>query len=240
MIQESTPGIDGELARLEAEYEKRDSGSIPSDRYSYFNEAALLHAQSLERNLLALLKRHNFMHLREKKILDVGCGSGSHLRRFIEYGASPANLYGVDLMTNRIELAREKQPAINWQVGSAHALPYLDADFDLVMCFVLFSSIRDESLRRRIADEMWRVLKPGGLLLLHDFTYSNPRNPAVRGISLEQFEAFFQRPGAKFDFRHITLAPPVSRVLAPHSYWLACTLEQFKILNTHVIGIISL
>ena len=238
MIQDSVAGIHLELARLEAEYERRDSVSIPPDRYSYFNEAALMHAQSLERHLLALLKRHNFTHLQEKRILDVGCGSGSHLRRFIEYGAVPANLYGIDLMADRVERAREKHPAINWWTGSAHALPYPDASFDLVMCFVLFSSILDESLRRRIADEVWRVLKPAGLILLHDFTYSNPRNPAVRGITRKRIEALFWHPGVRFDFRRITLAPPISHVLAPRTYWLAFMLEHLKLLNTHVIGVI--
>lgn len=238
-MEEQMMKIDQELSRLESEYRWRDSGNIPTDRYSPFNEAALLHSQSLERHLLALLKRHGFTNLGEKKILDVGCGNGGHLRRFLDYGAISANLFGNDLMTHRIEQARQRQPAINWQVGSAHRLPYEYGNFDLVMSFVVFSSILDESLRAQIAGEMWRVLKPGGLILLYDFTYSNPRNPAVRGISHRQILSLFAQPGASFDFRRITLAPPISRIVAPHAYWLAFILEYLKILNTHTIGIIS-
>ena len=240
MIQEPASEIGRELAQLEAEYRRRDFGNIPADRYSRFNQAALLHAQSLERNLLALLKRHNFTSLHEKNILDVGCGSGGHLLHFLDYGALSTNLFGIDLMAHRIDQARQRHPTINWQVGSAHQLPYRDASFDLVMSFVVFSSILNETLCRQIASEMWRVLKPGGLILLHDFTYSNPRNPAVRGISRKQIEALFRRPGAAFDFRRITLAPPISRMLAPRAYWLAFMLEYLKLLNTHTIGIISL
>jgi ubiquinone/menaquinone biosynthesis C-methylase UbiE len=187
---------------------------------------------------LALLKRHNFTNLIEKKILDVGCGSGSHLRRFLEYGALPSNLSGIDLMAHRIELAQRLHPAIDWQVGSAHHLPYPDSRFDIVMSFVVFSSVLYEPLRQQIANEMLRVLKPDGLILFYDFTYSNPRNPAVLGITSKQIRHLFNRPGARFDFRRITLAPPISRLVAPRAYWLAYTLEQLKILNSHVIALI--
>ncbi len=232
--------VDVELTRLETEYRLRGATKVPAGRYSLFSEPALLHAQSLERNLLALLKRHNFTDLAEKKILDVGCGGGGWLRRFLEYGASPANLSGIDLMAGRIEQAQRAHPVIDWCVGSGHHLPYPDSKFDLVMSFVVFSSILSELLRRQIADQMWRVCKPGGLILVYDFSYTNPRNPAVQGVSRQQFHQLFERPGAKFDFRRMTLAPPIARLVAPHGYWLAYILEQFKILDTHTIGIISL
>ncbi|TMD59223.1 MAG: hypothetical protein E6I93_00405, partial [Chloroflexi bacterium] len=94
MEQQQLVMLDQELSRLESEYRRRDSGNIPADRYSPFNEAALLHSQSLERNLLALLKRHGFTDLREKKILDVGCGNGGNLLHFLGYGAQSTNLFG--------------------------------------------------------------------------------------------------------------------------------------------------
>jgi ubiquinone/menaquinone biosynthesis C-methylase UbiE len=240
MMQQPTTELYLELSRLDAEYRRRDSGGVSADRYGPFDESALQHFHSLERHLLALLKRHNFANLAEKRILEVGCGSGTLLRRFLEYGALPANLSGIDLMAHRIELARSLHPTIDWQVGSAHQLSYPDSSFDLVMSFVLFSSILSEPFRQKIADEMWRVRKPGGLLLFYDFAYSNPRNPAVQGITRRQIQQFFYRPGARFDFRRITLAPPISRLAAPRLYWLAYTLEQLKLFNTHTINIISL
>lgn len=239
-MEQHTTELDLELVRLEAEYRRRTNNKLYSERYSYFNDAALLHGHSLERNQLALLKRHKFTSLSEKKILDVGCGSGGHLRRFLDYGALPSHLSGIDLMAPRIEQAKQLHPGIDWRVCSAHNLPYADATFDLVMSFVVFSSILDTALRRQIVDEMWRVRKPGGLLLLHDFAYSNPRNAAVQGMSLREVKRLFNRPGVHFDFRRITLAPPISRVIAPRSYWLASTLEQCKMFNTHLIGIINL
>jgi ubiquinone/menaquinone biosynthesis C-methylase UbiE len=240
MMQQTTPELDLELSRLEAEYRRRDSSNVLVERYNRFNAPTLLYSQSLERHLLALLKRHKFTNLAGKKILDVGCGAGTLLRRFLDYGALPTNLSGIDLMAHRIEQAQCLHPTIDWRVGSAHQLPYPDATFDLVMSFVLFSSILSETLQQRIADEMWRVRKPDGLILLYDFTYSNPHNSAVRGITRRQIQRLFKRPGARFDFRRITLAPPISRLVAPRAYWFAYTLEQLKIVNTHAISIISL
>ncbi len=238
-MEQHTAELNLELVRLEAEYERRASHNLYTERYSYFNDATLLHVHSLERNLLTLLKRHEFTPLSEKRILDVGCGSGSHLRRFLDYGALPSNLSGIDLIVPRIEQARSLHSGIDWRIGSAHSLPYADATFDLVMNFVVFSSILDESLCQRIVDEMWRVRRPGGLILVYDFIYSNPRNAAVLGVSQRKIKQLFYRSGVQFDFRHITLAPPVSRIIAPRVYWLANILEQCKILNTHIIGIIS-
>jgi hypothetical protein len=62
----------------------------------------------------------------------------------------------------------------------------------------------------------------------------------VQGITRQQIQQLFNRPGARFDLRRVTLAPPLSRLVVPSAYWLAHILEQLKIVNTHLIGIISL
>lgn len=239
-MKQVTTTIEQEIARIEEEYIYRASCRAFAARYSLFNEATLLQLHSIERNLLALLKRHKYTELADKKILDIGCGTGMHLQRFLAYGAQPGNLAGIDLMPERIAHAQRMNPSIDWRQGSAHELPYPDASFDLITLFVVFSSILNEPLRQRIADEIWRVRKPGGLILCYDFTYSNPRNPAVTGIPRQHIRHLFQHPGAQFDFRRLTLAPPVARFVAPRSRGLATALEYLKILNTHLLSIISL
>jgi ubiquinone/menaquinone biosynthesis C-methylase UbiE len=239
-MQPTKADLEQELVRIQSEYKRRATNQALAERYSLFNEATLLQSHSLERYLLALLKKHRFTNLADKKILDIGCGSGMQLQRFLAYGAKPINLAGIDLMRERIEQARQQNLSIDWQIGSAHNLPYPDASFDLVTLFVVFSSILNKSLRQSIAEEIWRVLKPGGLILYYDFAYSNPRNPAVEGISRRQIQQLFQQTEVHFDFRRVTLAPPISRLVAPHARWLASTLEHLKIFNTHLVGIISL
>jgi len=55
MTQQPSAELDLELARIEDGYKRRASSN--TDHYSYFNEVALFHAQSLERNLLALFNK---------------------------------------------------------------------------------------------------------------------------------------------------------------------------------------
>lgn len=229
-----------ELSRIKQEYEQRSNSAVFAQRYSLFNEAALLQTHGFERCLLSLLKGKQFTHFAEKHILDVGCGNGMHLQRFLAYGAQPSNLSGIDLLAERIERARTLYPPLDWRVGSAHQLPYPDASFDLILLSVVFSSILDRTLRKSIADEIWRVRKPGGLILCYDFAYSNPRNAAVEGIPRRQVQQLFERPGAHFTFRRVTLAPPLARRIAPHALWLADMLEHLKLLDTHLITLIGM
>jgi ubiquinone/menaquinone biosynthesis C-methylase UbiE len=240
-VERSEGQFDAELARIRSEYHLRASGKVPQGRYGLFNEAALLHAQSVERALLSLLKRHGLTRLTDKTILDVGCGGGSNLRRFIEYGARAEHLTGLDLLPERIESARRANPAICWTVGSAHAMPFDDATFDLVTSSTLFSSILGDALREQIAREMWRVRKPGGVIVCHDFIFDNPRNRAVRGVSRAELRRLFAlaSPKIRLAWRRVTLAPPISRVLAPRVPWLVQTLEHLKLLNTHMVALIS-
>lgn len=238
-MQKTNVDVKQELERIQEEYKRRATYQMFTERYSLFNEATLLQTHGLERSMLALLKQHGFTHLADKKILDIGCGSGMSLQRFLAYGAKPSNLSGIDLIAARIEQARSLNPSIEWQVGSAHQLPYQDENFDLVTLSVVFSSVLDTSLRQSIANEALRVRKPNGLILCYDFAYSNPRNAAVEGISRQEIQRLFQRSGTRLDFRKLTLAPPISRLIAPRALWLAAALEHLKIFNTHLICIVS-
>jgi len=90
----------------------------------------------------------------------VGCGGGVELRRLTTIGASPDRLAGIDLMPYRVEAARRILPLARIEIGSAHEMPFPDASFDIVSQFVVFSSVVDPQVRRAIAAEMLRVLRP--------------------------------------------------------------------------------
>lgn len=98
----------------------------------------------------------------------------------------------------------------------------------------------DAELRRQIAAEMLRVVTPSGVIVIHDFVYSNPRNPQVRGVPLRELRQLFAAPGTGMALRarRVVLAPPISRRLAPRAFWLAELLEHAMLLNTHVVAAI--
>lgn len=62
--------------------------------------------------------------LRRCRILDVGCGDGGLLGSFRQPGAAPENRFGVDLLPNRIKVARELRPAFTFVEGNAEQLAF--------------------------------------------------------------------------------------------------------------------
>ena len=224
-----------EKERIKKVYEKRKSKQ-KYNLYSYFNKGNLYIIQQRERVILDLLRKFNFLKLSDKKILDVGCGTGEILRDFIQYSAKPKYLYGIDLLEDRIEIAEDASPNINFKYGNASNLPYEDKFFDIVLQFTVFTSILKKEIKKDIAKEMLRVLKQEGIIIWYDFRYNNPRNPDVKGIKKKEIVNLF--PNCKFTFKRVTLAPPIVRFIAPRS-WLLCYLfEKLSFLCTHYLVII--
>lgn len=105
----------------------------------------------------------------DRWILDAGCGTGGNADFLRRYGM----VAGLDLAALALRLGARRVPG-RLQRGSVLALPYRDASFDLVTSFdVLYHrAVIDEDLAVR---EAWRVLRPGGRLLV--------RLPAYRWLS---------------------------------------------------------
>ncbi len=100
----------------------------------------------------------------------------------------------------------------------------------------MFTSILDADLRRQVASEMLRVVKPDGVILWYDFHMRNPRNPGVRAVRKAEIRELF--PGCSMTLRRITLAPPITRMLAHRSSLLCHLLERVSLLRTHYLGLI--
>jgi len=224
----------GEVDKIKERYERRKK--IPKDFYSVFKPGNLFIIQEREKKVLELLNKYKMSYLKDKKILDVGCGRGGWLRDFIHWGARPENLYGVDLIEDFIGDAKEINPKINFICGDAERLNFSDKSFDIVLQSTCFTSIFDPQMKKNIAKEMLRVLKDNGIILWYDFKYNNPKNPDVRGIKKREIKSLF--PACYYDFNLITLAPPIVRKLAPASWILSYILLKLKFLNTHYLAVI--
>jgi ubiquinone/menaquinone biosynthesis C-methylase UbiE len=229
-------GSNKETRRIIQAYEKRKE-SVPSQRYSYFNEGSCFISQRMEWEMLKLLKKQNINSLLEIKILDVGCGAGGVLRNFMRYGAQPENLYGIDLLPDRINLAKRLSPNINFKCGNASRLPYENQTFDIVIQFTVFTSVLDSTMKNKISKEMLRVLKTGGSILWYDFHVNNPDNPDVKGVNKKEINDLFD--SCEIHLKRVTLAPPLARAVVRYSYIFCNILENLKILNTHYIGVIK-
>ena len=205
--------------------------------FGYENLAHVYRIQEHHRETLRLLARAGYHPLSGLRILDVGCGNGNMLRQFMQWGAAPEDLAGIELRPEPVEYACHLNPNLDIRCGSAMALPWPDASFDLVCQHTVFTSILDTAMRRQVAAEMSRVLRRGGAVLWYDFMYDNPRNPDVRGVSAKEIRALF--PGFEINLHRITLAPPIARRLPdrflPILYPL---LSAILLLRTHYLGLL--
>ena len=194
-----------EEARIRAAYAKREEDDA---RYSWFSPGYQFMMQQRERRVLALLRRHDCENLESKKILEVGCGAGQWLRDFVKWGARPENITGIDLLADRVSKARRLCPPYNpYRMRSAAELPFSDGTFDLVLQSTVFTSILDADLKRRVAAEMMRVVKPDGFILWYDYHVNNPWNPDVKGVKRREINRLF--PSCQIELRRITLAASV-------------------------------
>lgn len=202
-------------------------------RYSLRNPAALLAWQERQRATVRLFERIGLPDLGALRLLEVGCGSGGNLLDALRLGFAPAHLHGIELLPDRFAAARAVlPPAVQLRQGDATALDVEAAGFDIVLQATVFSSLLDDAVQQRLADSMWRALRPGGGVLWYDFTFDNPRNPDVRGVPLRRLRALFPRARVLIAQR-VTLAPPIARA-ACRVHPLLCTfLNAWPWLRTH-------
>ncbi len=102
------------------------------------------------------------------KVLDAGCGYGRNLVYLLRDGcevyALDANREGVEHVRALAAELNPKLPGENFQVGQIEAMPFADGFADVVMCSSVLHFARDQHQFLTMLEELWRVLRPGGLL----------------------------------------------------------------------------
>jgi SAM-dependent methyltransferase len=111
-----------------------------------------------------LYRRANL--LRAKRVLDVGSGTGAVTEEMAE--RTRGKVIGVDLDPDMVAFAQSASSAARggqaqYRLGDAHELPFPDAWFDVTVCHFLLLWCRDP---KRAAQEMVRVTRPGGAVLV--------------------------------------------------------------------------
>ena len=127
-------------------------------------------------------------HVKNKKILDVGCGTGIYAKILNDNGAK---VHGIDISPKMIQLAKSYVKNVDLKVGSAYRFPYKSNYFDIVVSALVIEHLSDLDKAFR---EIKRVLKKGGVFV---FSLGNPVIDASHPVkgkpnSTRNFENYFR------------------------------------------------
>lgn len=127
-------------------------------------------------------------------ILDIGCGTGSLIEKLIDEKPQ-VRVYGLDISEEMLKVAREKLPKLKDLVnGEAEALPY---DNKLVEVVVMVNSFNYFVNPEQAIKEAYRVLKPGGTLVIADKMVTSFKKYFIDGNNYmeEEIRGFLQQAG---------------------------------------------
>jgi tRNA (uracil-5-)-methyltransferase TRM9 len=103
-------------------------------------------------------------------VLDIGCGNGRLYQLFGEMsrpeGMQNIRFVGVDISDKLIDIAKKEYPKGEFYVGDMVELSFENEKFDVVYSLVAFHHLPDHNLQIKALQEMKRVLKPGGKIIL--------------------------------------------------------------------------
>ena len=104
------------------------------------------------------------------RVVDAGCGYGRNLVHLLREGVE---IFAVDASAEAVghvrALAAELAPELpvgNFQVGAIEKMPWPDGFADVVICNSVLHFARDERHFLAMVEEMWRVLRVGGMLFV--------------------------------------------------------------------------
>ena len=206
-----------------------------ADRYSMLNPDVWQSVQERQRAMLRLFAHLGWRDLASRRVLEVGCGGGGNLLELLRVGFSPRNLVGIELLPERFAQAMQTLPSgVTLMQGDASIVKLPDESEDIVLQSTVFSSLLDAPFQWRLAQTMWRWVRPGGGVLWYDFTANNPRNPDVRGVSVARIRELF--PKGRMRVERLTLAPPLARRVSALHPGLYNVFNTLPLLRTHVLA----
>jgi len=205
-------------------------------RYAPWEPAAIFLDAARKRHAARMLHRAGVFPRAGDRCLEVGCGAPGWLAHLVDWGVRERDLHGIELEAGLVRRARALLPLADLRQGDAARLPWEDGAFRLVVASMVFTAIPGAPARRRAADEVARVLEPGGTLLWYDIRVDSPWNRSYRGVTRRALGALF--PGWAGEVRAVCLPPPLLRVVAPRSWTLAAVLEAVPFLRPYLLAVL--
>jgi ubiquinone/menaquinone biosynthesis C-methylase UbiE len=159
------------------------------------------------RRIAGVFKTINF-----HKILDLGCGTGRHAIFLAQNGFY---VQADDLSPTGIKIARKKAKSLNisnirFKQHDMKAIPFSDSSFDAVICtWTIYHATQKEMMR--IMAEIYRVLKPDGILVT-DFLTTKDSTYGL-GVEIEKDTFVGQKPGEEDVPHHYATRDEIRKLL---------------------------
>ncbi|MEJ7578422.1 MAG: class I SAM-dependent methyltransferase [Pyrinomonadaceae bacterium] len=121
---------------------------------------------------------------KDRLILDAGCGTGGMLTWLKRY-AGRGEVVGIDFVSDPLRFCRAREHQSLAQASATH-LPFLDSVFDLVTSFDVLVQLPGERADEHAIGEMYRVLKPGGIVFVRGAAYEWMRSGHDEALSTQR------------------------------------------------------
>lgn len=112
--------------------------------------------------------------MKDKAVLEIGAGNGKTIKAIL--AQKPNNLTAIDISQEAINILKNKFKYKNFLAKKASALklPFKDNYFDIVVSYFIFNNLLSKD-RKKAISEIYRVLKPSGLVAFADFAEGDYR-----------------------------------------------------------------
>jgi len=227
--------LKAERERIQRVYEEYNASDYHRQIWGEGPVSRLILDHKWER--IGSILRSSRLSLGAARILDIGAGEGRDAARFRDLGAEARRILAFDLRQFSLRAGRNDQPWLSAVCGDACQLPFRSDSFDIAYQSTMISSILIPSVRRRILEEIGRVVAPGGFFLSYDTRYPNPANRNTMPLRLTELTEAFK--GWSVRTWSITAIPQLQRLVGRISLGGCRALERIPILRSHLLVLIG-